>query len=222
MAFAQLSFRVSLHSIQACLRASQQKLYHMGFRSKVSRNTLSHANQIRDWRIYDDFSQILIHHARKLHILPDLHGNIPALAIITHGIIHDVNIDDSIIMGARSIYIMDRGYMDCSRLYKKNQSQAFFIIRAKRNFKFKRLYSHAIDKSMEFQFDQTIVLKGFYTKQDYPEKLRRIRFLHAEKNKRLVFLTNNFILYFGCNYKKRTEKRSQSLHNSTDFKCFTL
>ena len=237
MAFAQLTFRESLRSIQACLRASQQKLYHMGFRGKVSRNTLSHANQIRDWRIYADFAQVLINHARrlysnepfgiqlkqavyaldsttinlclslfpwakfrkrkgaiKLHTLLDLHGNIPVLAIITHGIIHDVNIIDSIMMEAGSIYIMDRGYMDFSRLYKINQSSAFFIIRAKRNFKFKRLYSHAIDKSTGLQCDQTIVLKGFYAKQDYPEKLRRIRFLDAEKNKRLVFLTNNFML----------------------------
>jgi len=237
MAFAQLTFRESLRSIQACLRASQQKLYHMGFRGKVSRNTLSHANQIRDWRIYADFAQVLIHHARrlysnepfgiqlkqavyaldsttidlclslfpwakfrkrkgaiKIHTLLDLHGNIPVLAIITHGNIHDVNIIDSIMMEAGAIYIMDRGYMDFSRLYKINQSSAFFITRAKRNFKFKRLYSHAIDKSTGLQCDQTIVLKGFYTKQDYPEKLRRIRFLDTEKNKRLVFLTNNFIL----------------------------
>jgi hypothetical protein len=60
MAFAQLTYRESLRDIQACLRAFQQKLYHMGIRGKASRNTLAHANQVRDWRIYADFAQVLI------------------------------------------------------------------------------------------------------------------------------------------------------------------
>jgi len=68
MAFAQLTYRESLRDIQACLRASQQKLYHMGIRGKVSRNTLAHANQVRDWRIYADFAQVLIGIARELYI----------------------------------------------------------------------------------------------------------------------------------------------------------
>jgi hypothetical protein len=68
MAFAQLTYRESLRDIQACLRASQQKLYHMGIRGKVSRNTLAHANQVRNWRIYADFAQVLIGIARKLYI----------------------------------------------------------------------------------------------------------------------------------------------------------
>jgi len=237
MAFAQLTFRESLRDIQACLRASQQKLYHMGFRGKVSRNTLAHANQVRDWRIYADFAQVLIHWARrlyaddpfgvqlkqavyaldstmidlclslfpwakfrkrkgaiKLHTLLDLHGNIPALVIITHGKVHDVNIIDNILLEAGAIYIMDRGYMDFSRLYTIHQASAFFITRAKRNLQSKRLYSHIIDKKTGLQCDQVIVLKGSYSKQDYPEKIRRIRYFDAEKNKRLVFITNNFTL----------------------------
>ena len=237
MAFAQLTFRESLRDIQVCLRASQQKLYHMGFRGKVSRNTLAHANQVRDWRIYADFAQVLIHWTRrlyaddpfgvqlkqavyaldstmidlclslfpwakfrkrkgaiKLHTLLDLHGNIPALVIITHGKVHDVNIIDNILLEAGAIYIMDRGYMDFSRLYTIHQASAFFITRAKRNLQFKRLYSHIIDKKTGLQCDQIIVLKGFYSKQDYPEKIRRIRYFDAEKNKRLVFITNNLTL----------------------------
>ena len=237
MAFAQFTFRESLRDIQACLRASQQKLYHMGFRGKVSRNTLAHANQVRDWRIYADFAHVLIKRARslyiddpfgvqlkqaayvldsttidlclslfpwakfrkrkgaiKLHTLLDLHGNIPALVIVTHGKIHDVNIIDNIFLEAGAIYIMDRGYMDFSRLYTIHQSSAFFIIRAKRNLQFKRIYSHIIDKTTGIQCDQVIVFKGFYVKQNYPEKLRRIRYFDAEKNKRFVFITNNFTL----------------------------
>jgi len=71
MAFAQLTYRESLRDIQACLRAAHKKLYHMGIRSKVSRNTLAHANQIRDWRMYADFAQVLIHEARKLYANED-------------------------------------------------------------------------------------------------------------------------------------------------------
>jgi hypothetical protein len=67
MAFAQLTYRESLRDIEACLRSAQRKLYHMGIRSKVSRNTLAHANQVRDWRIYADFAQILITRARRLY-----------------------------------------------------------------------------------------------------------------------------------------------------------
>jgi Domain of unknown function (DUF4372)/Transposase DDE domain len=65
--FAQLTYRGSLRDIEACLRARQSKLYHMGFRGQVSRNTLAHANEVRDWRIYRDFAQGLIRTARDLY-----------------------------------------------------------------------------------------------------------------------------------------------------------
>lgn len=71
MAFAQLTYRESLRDIEACLRAAQNKLYHMGIRSKVSRNTLANANQVRVWRIYADFAQILIKTARRLYANED-------------------------------------------------------------------------------------------------------------------------------------------------------
>ncbi len=61
LAFAQLTYRESLRDMEACLRVAQPKLYHMGFRGQVSRNTLANANQVRDWRIYADFAQVLIH-----------------------------------------------------------------------------------------------------------------------------------------------------------------
>ena len=67
MAFAQLTYRSSLRDIEACLRAMQNKLYHMGIRSTVARNTLANANEKRDWRIYADFAHVLIHTARKLY-----------------------------------------------------------------------------------------------------------------------------------------------------------
>jgi hypothetical protein len=237
MAFAQLTYRESLRDIQACLRAAQNKLYHMGFRGKISRNTLANANQVRDWRIYADFAQVLISIARplyakdnfgleleqtvyaldstiidlclslfswakfrkrkgavKLHTLLDLHGSIPTMIFITHGKIHDVKILDNLLIEPGSIYVMDRGYLDFSRLHKIQQSSAFFVTRTKKNFDFKRLYSHDVSKDNGIQCDQTIVLMGFYSKKDYPEKLRRIRLLDLETGKRLIFLTNNFML----------------------------
>src|ERR1700686_5780763 len=67
MAFAQLTYRESLRDIEACLRAQESKLYHLGIQGKVSRNTLAHANSVRDWRIYADFAQVLITRARALY-----------------------------------------------------------------------------------------------------------------------------------------------------------
>lgn len=237
MAFAQLTYRESLRDIQACLRVAQRKLYHMGIRGKVSRNTLANANQIRDWRIYVDFARGLIAEARrlyidddfgltlkqtayaldsstidlclsifpwarfrktkaavKLHTLLDLRGSIPTVVIITDGKVHDVNILDELLIEAGAVYIMDRGYVDFERLFRMHQSLAFFVIRAKDNLHFHRLISLSIDKATGIRCDQIISLGGFYTKQDYPEKLRRISFFDAESNKHLVFLTNNFVL----------------------------
>jgi len=68
---AQLAYRESLRDIERCLRAMQEKLYHIGIRGKVSRNTLADANEIRDWQIYSDFAQILIHEARSLYVEDD-------------------------------------------------------------------------------------------------------------------------------------------------------
>ena len=237
MAFAQLTYRESLRDIEACLRASGSKRYHMGIRSQVSRNTLAHANETRDWRIYADFAQILIDTARtlyaeesfglhlkrtvysldsttidlclslfpwatfrkrkgavKLHTLLDVRGNIPTVVIITPGSVHDVNILDELLFEPGAIYVMDRGYMDFARLHRITQSSAFFVTRAKRNFQFQRLYSRSVDKSTGLQCDQTVVLTGFYSRKDYPDKLRRLRYCDPETHKRFVFLTNNFTL----------------------------
>lgn len=67
LAFAQLTYRESLRDIEACLRAVSGKLYHMGFRGKISRSTLADANEAHDWRIFADFAQVLIHLARPMY-----------------------------------------------------------------------------------------------------------------------------------------------------------
>lgn len=130
--------------------------------------------------------------AIKLHTLLDLRGSIPTFIEITDGSVHDVNILDVLIPEPGSYYIMDRGYIDYKRLYRLNKELGYFIVRAKKNLKFKRLYSNKVDKSTGLRCDQVVKLTGFYQKKDYSEVIRRVKFFDAENEKSLVFLTNNF------------------------------
>lgn len=236
MAFAQLTYRESLRDIEACLRSQSAKLYHMGFRSTVSRNTLANANAVRDWRIYADFAQSLIGIARplyvdepfgvdlsetvyaldattidlclsvfpwapfrsakaaiKLHTLLDLRGNIPSFIHISDGKLHDVNILDQIIPEAGAFYIMDRGYLDFTRLHRLHQAGSFFVTRAKANLRFTRRYSLPTDRTSGTVCDQLGTLTGFYSQQHFPTTIRRIKIKDTE-GKTLVFLTNHLDL----------------------------
>lgn len=132
--------------------------------------------------------------AIKLHTLLDLRGNIPTFIHISDGKLHDVNVLDRLVFEAGSFYVMDRGYVHFARLYGLHQAQAFFVVRAKSNLQFRRLYSHPIDKSTGLRCDQTIVLTGVQSGKDYPIPLRRVKFYDAKHDKLLVFLTNNFDL----------------------------
>ena len=237
MSFAQLTYRESLRDIETCLRAMQNKLYHMGIKSKVSKSTLADANEKRDYRIYEDFAKILITIARelyateefekeldetvyaldsttidlclslfpwakfrkhkggiKLHTLLDVQTSIPTFIYLTPAKVHDVNILDILIPEAGAFYVMDRGYVDFARLYSLHLNNSFFVTRAKSNFRFNRIYSHAVDRTTGVICDQTINLTGFYQSKDYPDKLRRIKYYDKQTDKRLVFLTNNFQL----------------------------
>jgi hypothetical protein len=132
--------------------------------------------------------------AVKLHTLLDLRGNIPVVISITNGKTHDVNALDDLVFEPGAIYIFDKAYVDFARLYGIHQALSFFVTRAKSNFVFKRLYSRPVDKSTGIRADQIIMVTGFYTLLDYPEKLRRIRYYDVETKKRFIFLTNNFTL----------------------------
>jgi Domain of unknown function (DUF4372)/Transposase DDE domain len=237
LAFAQLTYRESLRDIEACLRAQQPKLYHMGFRGQVSRNTLAHANEHRDWRIYADFARILIATARdlyhdepfgvelsetvyaldsttidlclalfpwgkfrhrksavKLHTLLDLRGRIPTNVYVTGGQVHDVNILDQLLPEAGAFYLLDRGYVDFARLHLFTQACAFFVTRARKDMQFYRRDGRPVQRSAGLRCDQTILLTGVRTALRYPDPLRRIHYFDAEKDLRLTFLTNNFLL----------------------------
>lgn len=242
MAFAQLTSRDSLRDIEICLKAMSHKLYHIGFRGKMSKSTLAEANEKRSSEIYSDFAKVLmlkasklyssdslaekdlgseIHNslyaldsslidlclstfpwarykttksAIKLHTLLDLRGNIPSFIVITDGKGSDQAIMDKIFFEAGSIYLMDRGYTDFKRLYKITQFGAFFVIRMHQKIRFKRVYSHKIDKNTGLICDQTVLLNSEFALKTYPSQVRRVRFYDEDTKNDLEFLTNNFEL----------------------------
>ena len=273
MAFAQLIYQESLRDIEASLRAQKNKLYHLGIRGSISRNTLSNADKVRDWRIYAVFAQSLIQIARKLyvdedigaeldttvyaldattidlclsvflrahfrstraavklHTLLDLRGSIPTFFNISVGKMHDVNVLELLLPEVGAFCVMDRGYVDFSRLFALHQGSAFFVIRAKSNFQCRRLCSRPVDKSAGLRCDQTIRLTGFNAARDYLEKLRRIINHDQKTGKTFVFLTNNFVLpamtiadLYRCRWQVelfiiwiKQHLRIKSFHGTTD------
>lgn len=132
--------------------------------------------------------------AVKLHTLLDLRGAIPAFIHISDGKMHEVNVLDFLPIEAGAFYVMDRGYLDFTRLYRLHQMGGFFVTRAKANTNARRIYSSPVDRVTGLVCDQTIALNGFYATQHYPDYLRRIRFNDAQSGKTLILLTNNFAL----------------------------
>jgi transposase len=144
----------------------------------------------------------------KLHTLYDIKTSIPSFLHVSKASVHDVNILDLIPYEAGSFYVMDKGYIDFGRLYKLHSQGSFFVTRAKENMRFKRMYSRVVDKEAGVLSDQIGKLEVYYSKKDYPDKLRRIKYYDEEHNKNLVFLTNNTNLKaieIAMLYKKRWE-----------------
>jgi transposase len=127
----------------------------------------------------------------KLHTLYDVNTQIPAFLHITPANVHDVKAMDELVYEAGAHYIFDRAYLDYTRLYKIERCSAYFVVRAKSNTKFRRMYSNKVDKLTGIRCDQIGKLSGFYTSQEYPEKLRRVKYYDKESNRTFVFLTNN-------------------------------
>lgn len=247
LCYGQLVNCSSLRNIVLCLNAHENKLYHLGIRGTVKRSTFATANEIRDWRIYEDLALKLVKRviplyanddfgvdlkntvyaldsstinlclsvfpwakfrqtkgAVRLHTLMDLRGSIPVYIDITDGKVHDVNILDKINYEYNAFYVIDRGYIDFSRLNKINSALAFFVTRLKTNTSYKRLYSQRVDKQTGVLCDQTIKLTGY--KNSYEDKLRRIKYKDIETDIVYEFLTNNFdvsALTIAILYKKR-------------------
>jgi len=251
MVFGQLTARDSMRDLMLSLEAHQQKYYHLGFGSTVTRRNLGKANERRSYKIFEEFAYILIEEARrscyrsdfeievdgnvyaldsttidlclnvfwwaefrkhkggiKLHTLYDVKTSIPSFLYITNAIVHDVNIMDIITYEAGSFYVVDKGYTDFMRLYRIHSNGSFFVTRAKENLRFKRMYSKSVDKTTGVQSDHIGKLEVYKSKNEYPEKLRRIKFYDSEHDKDLVFLTNNMELKaseIAFLYKKRWE-----------------
>jgi len=132
--------------------------------------------------------------AIKLHTLMNLRGSIPEFIYISDGKLHDVNVLDLLIPEPGAYYVIDRAYIDFDRLYNWHQAKTFFVTRAKANFRFKRRYSYAVDKSTGVLCDQAVLLTTYYPAKAYPEPLRRIKYIDQETGEKLVFLTNDFNL----------------------------
>jgi hypothetical protein len=236
LAFGQLSNRDSLRDIVICLNAQHDKLYHLGFKTELSRSTFSDANNNRDWRIYASFAHLLMNKAHKLysnhpelsrqfdftvfaidsslirlclniffwakyrtskaavkiHTLFDVQTAIPYYFHITDGIVSDMSILKQMSFLPGAFYILDRGYNDFTQLYRIHTTRAFFVIRAKDPLKFKRQYSNS--KRATILYDQIGEFITFYSRKNYPEKIRCIKSIDPETNTVVVLLTNNFEL----------------------------
>lgn len=130
--------------------------------------------------------------AVKLHTMLDAKTNIPTFIYITSGTVHEVNALDHLPIESGNFYLMDKGYIDFDRLFRMHKSNAFFVMRAKENFRFIRLSSRLVDKSKGLICDQTVKLKNKKVSLDYPETIRRVKYYDSEIQMEFVFITNNF------------------------------
>jgi len=219
------------------MKAHKGKLYHLGIKQNVVVSTLSRANEKRDWQIFADFGNYLIHLVRplyancpipkvdinnevfaldsttislsinlftwaegkysrgavKVHTLLNLRGSIPEFILITDGKYHDSNALDVIVPKADAIYLMDKAYVDFEALYRINQSDAFFVTRAKSSQKYEIIEQNFnIDQTTGLRTDRIIKLTVDKSKKLYPEILRLVEFHDSENDVLLIFLTNNF------------------------------
>lgn len=164
----------------------QNKLYHIGIISKISRSTFANADQDRDSRIYADFAHILIDQAKELYrdykFFKELNETVYAFDSTTIDLYLSWFTWEKFKKTKSTIgafYIVDKGYIDFERLYNLNNNSAYFVTRAKSNFKFKIIYSHQVDKSSVLICDKSIILKSFYPSKDYPDKIRRIKYFDS-------------------------------------------
>lgn len=134
------------------------------------------------------------HGGIKLHTLLDLRGAIPTVVHVSPAQGHDVHMLDQIIPEPGAIYVMDRGYIDFARLYRIHCEGAFFLMRAKKNLRAKRRYSHPVADRAAVACDQTVLFSRPTAHHDYPAPLRRLRVRDTDAGGSIVLLTNHFAL----------------------------
>ena len=130
--------------------------------------------------------------AVKLHTMLDVRTNIPTFIYVTNGAVHEVNVLDLFPLEVGSYYVMDKGYIDFGRLNRIHKEGAFFVTRAKDNFKFVRLSSRTVDKATGIKCDQTVRLKNHKVSLAYPDVIRRLKYYDNDIKMEFVFITNNF------------------------------
>lgn len=234
MMFGQLSNREGLRDLIVALEAHWRKLYHLGMGKSVTRSNLSKANELRDFRIFEDYAYHLVAEARskstekifgfdghvyafdsttidlclevfewakfrkhkggiKIHTLYDIEAQVPAFFHITTASINDIKALPEIPYEKGAYYIFDRGYNDFSNLFKIEQIEATFVVRAKKNLKFKQTsWKRRLPKNV--LSDSTIEFTVYKSSKDYPIPLRRVVYYDEEQGRTFVFLTNNFVL----------------------------
>ena len=234
MMFGQLSNREGLRDLIVALEAHWRKLYHLGMGKSVTRSNLSKANELRDYRIFEDFAYHLVAEARsksaekifgfdgnvyafdsttidlclevfewakfrkhkggiKIHTLYDIEAQVPAFFHITTASTNDIKAMPEIPYEKGAYYIFDRGYNDFSNLFKIEQIEATFVVRAKKNLKFKQTsWKRRLPKNV--LSDSTIEFTIYKSSKDYPIPLRRVVYYDEEQGRTFVFLTNNFVL----------------------------
>ena len=234
MMFGQLSNREGLRDLIVALEAHWRKLYHLGMGKSVTRSNLSKANELRDYRIFEDFAYHLVAEARskstekifgfdghvyafdsttidlclevfewakfrkhkggiKIHTLYDIEAQVPAFFHITTASTNDIKAMPEIPYEKGAYYIFDRGYNDFSNLFKIEQIEATFVVRAKKNLKFKQTsWKRRLPKNV--LSDSTIEFTVYKSSKDYPIPLRRVVYYDEEQGRTFVFLTNNFVL----------------------------
>lgn len=235
MMFGQLSGRTSLRDMAVVMKAHRNKCYHLGFGKCVEASTISRANEVRDYHIFQDFATHMISVARrvradcelevkvdgnvyafdssiislslglfkwakfkygksavKLHTLFDVQTQIPGFVVVTEASVNDMPGMDFIDYESGSYYVFDRGYNDFARLYKIQEHESYFVVRAKEQLKFRRIYSIKREKDPCIKADQIGVFTTGKSPERYPGKIRRIKYYDIENNRQFLFLTNDF------------------------------
>jgi len=130
----------------------------------------------------------------KINTLFDVVTQIPAFVHISTANVHDVNAMDRLVYEPEAYYIFDRAYVDFDRLFKITRHSAYFVVRAKTNLRFQRMYTIKSNKEKGVKSDQIGKLTGYYISKDYPQKIRRVKYFDKETERTFVFLSNNFDL----------------------------
>jgi hypothetical protein len=187
--FADYAYMLIAKARMLCKASNELEVYTPGNVYAIDSTTIDLCLSVFWWAKFRKTKA-----AVRIHTQFDIQTNLPTFIHLTDGRVHDVNFLDQIAYEQEGFYVLDRGYVDFSRLHVIHQSKAFFITRLKQHINYRRLYSAKVDKAAGVMCDQTIRLNNDKAVKDYPEKLRRIKYYDAQTHIELEFMTNNFSL----------------------------